>query len=118
MFGVSIIFLFMSIAEASFSGCGEYFAKGYIRILSDNKLTFVANEGTLSEYRLFIPSNAIHKSALLINRPVTGVLKISKPLNGREGDLLSISDLSIRIADPLSNFRDGELTLKKGEACH
>jgi len=97
----------------SFQGCGEYLVAGTVHT-SKQGFFIIINEKTQSEYTFKSPIKEEPKLAPYINRPMKGKMLVTKMINGTIGEFKSVSELDLRIPNPLNPiYNTGFRLLKK-----
>lgn len=97
------------------SECGEYKAKGVVRLKQD-RIKLIVNEKTLSEYEISMSLGEQTKLAGLIDRDVTVELILDQKLDGQKAESSEILSVASRIPNPLDPTDTG-LTLVKNKKC-
>lgn len=107
-----LLLLLPTIANAQFTECGEYTARGIVRG-ANAEVKLIVNEKTQSETVISMPKPEQIRMAGYLDKHVTIKLLLTKAFDGMTGFSEKIINTQLRIPDPIKAMDTGLELVKK-----
>lgn len=111
------LFSLSAFALGEFKGCGEYYFAGKLIKNDKQELVYVVKERTKSQMNFVIVPEERSTLAAYLDKPTAFIATIYKPMDGTKGMIKKITEIQMRMPDPLNPKTDSYIEFKSKKDC-
>ncbi|WP_408098601.1 hypothetical protein ACJVC5_06735 [Peredibacter sp. HCB2-198] len=110
-------FSLSAMAFGEFKGCGEYYFAGRLVKNANKDLVYLVKERTNSQMSFSIADEERSTLAAYLDKPTAFIATIYKPMDGTKGVIKKITQIQMRMPDPLNPKTDSYIEFKSKKDC-